>query len=129
MITCPRTGTQYPQEYFTALKTCIRCGGLINTRAEGWRGDPDGRNPFHANACPPATVVQVTRAQAAITTAATTTVMKTGAEIIAAMGAFQDTVHKANVERLAAIERTGCSSDHNHDATDPGCGWWEAHNG
>lgn len=91
MIICPRTGREWPDEYSGShLRHCIRCEGVIDTRHEGWRGDPDDRNPFHPNECPP---------QAAVVKGASNpTVSKpmkmTGKQILESMKDYRDDVHE-----------------------------------
>jgi hypothetical protein len=54
VITCPRTGRQWPDEYSGPhLKRCTQCNGVIDTRHEAWRGDAKGAHPQHPGPCPP----------------------------------------------------------------------------
>lgn len=48
-IVCPVTGRTWPGEWGFVLRTCVNCGGLIDTRREGWN-DQVGK-PSHPR-CP-----------------------------------------------------------------------------
>lgn len=39
-ITCVVTGRTWPRTWASALRTCLACGGIIDTRTHAWRDGP-----------------------------------------------------------------------------------------